>query len=122
MPTYSEMITAAIFGLKQRGRSSRIAIAKYIRENNRNLNPDRFKCSFRLALKRGVEKGIFIQKKQSFKLSGEQKKVACLRRTKGEVSKKSSGGKSGKEINNTRPYMLGKWPWKWTELATLVQT
>ena len=106
MPTYSEMITAAIFALKQRGGSSRKAIADYVKENNARLNLARLNYNLRSALKRGVEKGIFIQIKQSFKLSAEQKKIASkIDRGEPCTAKRKKKTKASGEIDNTRAYV-----------------
>lgn len=77
-PKYSEMIAAALAGLKERTGSSRQAILKYITANYKL--GDGANAHLKLALKTGVKKGTFKQAKGtgasgSFKL-GEKPKVA----------------------------------------------
>ena len=76
-PPYSEMIKAAIVGLKERGGSSRQAIEKYIKANYKvgEVGPH-----LKTALKRGVAGGKLVHTKGvgasgSFKVPKEEKKA-----------------------------------------------
>merc|ERR1711939_715940 len=64
--SYQDMITDAIVNLKDRNGSSRIALKKYVRANNKiNAADAMFDSLFNRALKAGVEKGVFAQPKGS---------------------------------------------------------
>jgi len=60
-PTYKDMICDAISTLKERNGSSRQALKKYIQSNFKELK--NFDTQFNNAVRRGVEKGEFIQPK-----------------------------------------------------------
>lgn len=68
--TYLQMAIVAIHTLKTRGGTSRVAIKKYIinRYNGINGNMTTFNKYLANGLNRGVERGILVQSKQSFKL------------------------------------------------------
>ncbi|RPA84351.1 histone H1/H5, partial [Ascobolus immersus RN42] len=59
--SYKEMLTKAITELKERNGSSRQAIKKFIQSNFKVK--DNFDVQFNQALRRGVEKGEFVQPK-----------------------------------------------------------
>jgi hypothetical protein len=69
--TYIAMAIDAIKALKERGGSSSPAIKKYIIANNATLNFAQH--NLRLALKKGVVDGLFVQVKSSYKLSDKAK-------------------------------------------------
>jgi len=94
-PKYEEMIAAAIHGLKTRGGASRHAIKKYI-VSNYQVNYETFDRSFRTAVKKGVESGIFIQNKQSFRLSPTAARKA------GASEKKSNKPAGEKKVRKSR--------------------
>ncbi|KAI9745873.1 MAG: hypothetical protein M1818_000554 [Claussenomyces sp. TS43310] len=63
-PSYQDMIKDAITTLKDRQGSSRVALKKYVKANNKiNVNDAAFDNLFNKALKSGVDKGIFAQPK-----------------------------------------------------------
>jgi len=68
------MISQAIVDLKARNGASRAALKKYLLSNFKEINYEAFDRSLRTALKRGVENGMLIQNKQSFKLSSDARK------------------------------------------------
>lgn len=78
-PKYTEMVTAALGSLKERGGSSRQAILKYIMANfNVGADAKGINVHLKTALRNGVKKGLLKQSKGtgaagSFKL-GEQPK------------------------------------------------
>mgnify|MGYP003367373915 CR=1 FL=1 len=59
---FQEMIKNGILNLKDRNGSSRQALKKYI-QNNYKITASNFDSLFNAALRRGVEKEIFIQQK-----------------------------------------------------------
>jgi len=64
-PKYQDMITDAIINLKDRNGSSRIALKKYVKANNKSVatNPATFDSLFNRAIQAGVKKGVFAQPK-----------------------------------------------------------
>lgn len=60
-PPYIDMITAAIAAMKERGGSSRQAIEKYIKANNRVTGD--ISVHLKMALKRGVKSGKLLHTK-----------------------------------------------------------
>ncbi|KAI5793741.1 histone H1 [Peziza echinospora] len=79
-PTYRDMIADAISTLKERNGSSRQAIKKYIQSNFKDLK--NFDTQFNAALRRGVEKGDFVQPKGpsgTVKLNIHKKKEAAAK-------------------------------------------
>ncbi|EDO45627.1 predicted protein, partial [Nematostella vectensis] len=60
-PTYQEMIATAITSLKERGGSSRQAIAKFIKANYPAVGDPG--AHLKMALKRGVAAGRLVQPK-----------------------------------------------------------
>ena len=91
--TYEQMITAAILGLKARGGCSRPALKKWILENNDDISLDAFARSIRAAIKKGVEKGTFVQTKQKFKLSDAAKAAAIKAAKPKKIAKKMKATK-----------------------------
>merc|ERR1711935_825613 len=77
-PKYSELIKAALLGLKERNGSSLAAIKKYMASNFPAAKND---LALKNALKFGVSKGMFIKVKASFKLSPEAKKKSPVKKT-----------------------------------------
>merc|ERR1719491_1623637 len=77
-PKYSELIKAALLGLKERNGSSLAAIKKYMATNFPAAKND---LALKNALKFGVSKGMFIKVKASFKLSPEAKKKSPVKKT-----------------------------------------
>merc|ERR1711977_285834 len=81
--SYQDMITDAIVNLKDRNGSSRIALKKYVRANNKiNAADAMFDSLFNRALKAGVEKGVFAQPKGSSggtKLAKKEPKPAAAK-------------------------------------------
>merc|ERR1712033_103916 len=73
-PKYSVMIAAAITSLKDRTGSSRQAILKHIVANNK-VDAAKAATQVRLALKRGVAKGVLKTAKDSGKGAGSYKLV-----------------------------------------------
>ena len=111
-PKYIEMITTAITTLKERKGSSRQAIAKFIKANNKV--GDNCTTHIRLALKRGVTGGVLTQVKGtgasgSFKVTEKPKvkkpvakkaaakKPAAKKVVKKPVAKKSTPKKAVKK-------------------------
>ena len=73
-PKYEEMILLAIKELKSRSGSSRAAILKVLKENyNLGDNDARIATNVKLALKRGLEKGVFKMAKEEGKGSNSYK-------------------------------------------------
>merc|ERR1712028_978 len=86
-PKYSELIKAALLGLKERNGSSLAAIKKYMASNFPAAKND---LALKNALKFGVSKGMFIKVKASFKLSPEAKKKTPVKKT---IAKKKTAAK-----------------------------
>ena len=75
-PAYKDMIKAAITGLKQRGGSSRQAIAKYIAGNYKV--GDNNNVHLRMAIKRALASGMLVANANhanTFRLAPEAKKA-----------------------------------------------
>merc|ERR1712002_430585 len=75
-PAYKDMIKAAIIGLKQRGGSSRQAIAKYIAGHYKV--GDNANVHLRMAIKRALASGMLVTNathSNTFRLAPEAKKV-----------------------------------------------
>merc|ERR1711862_632201 len=96
-PTYKEMIAAAIRGLKQRGGSSRQAIAKYISSHykvgaNSNVH-------LRMAIKRALASGMLVRSAAhsgTFRLN-----AAALKKPKKSPKKKKAAAKKKKTTKKT---------------------
>jgi hypothetical protein len=69
-PSYLDMVVDGIKEMKQRGGCSRYLIKHYIDKKYNKSNDD----AIRIALKKGIEEGVLVQNKQSFKLSDKAKK------------------------------------------------
>ena len=94
-PTYAEMISSAIFTLKDRTGSSRQAIAKFVCANYK-VDADKAAVHLRKALKKGVEDGVFKTAKESGKGAGSYKLVEKAKKKKSAAKKaKPSTKKSG---------------------------
>jgi hypothetical protein len=74
-PTYLFMAVNSIRILKTRGGSSRQAIRTYMLSNYSFLKVSTIDRYLKNALRKGVETGVLIQNKQSFKLGCESKKI-----------------------------------------------
>merc|ERR1719412_1755835 len=73
-PKYEEMIIVAITELKSRSGSSKSAILKVLKEKyNLGDNETRIATSVKMALKRGMEKGVFKMAKEEGKGSQSYK-------------------------------------------------
>merc|ERR1711956_196746 len=96
MGKYSELIKAALLGLKERNGSSLAAIKKYMATNFPAAKND---LALKNALKFGVSKGMFIKVKASFKLSPEAKKKSAVKKTieKKTVKKSTKPGAAKKK-------------------------
>ncbi|GMM34264.1 histone H1 [Saccharomycopsis crataegensis] len=92
-PTYKDMIKEAITVLKERNGSSRQALKKYLQANYK-MTASNFDAQFNLALRRGVDKGDFIQPKGP---SGPVKLA------KKEPVKKTTEKKVAKVVKPTAP-------------------
>lgn len=96
LPTYKEMIAAAITALKQRNGASRQALKKYIITTFNPTNTN-FDLHFNQSLRKGVESGDFIQPKGAsgpVKLAKKEKpktkKPAAEKKTEKVAPKKST--------------------------------
>merc|ERR1711977_449623 len=98
--SYQDMITDAIVNLKDRNGSSRIALKKYVRANNKiNAADAMFDSLFNRALKAGVEKGVFAQPKGSSggtKLAKKEPKPAAAKAAKPKAAPKPKAPKKEK--------------------------
>jgi len=92
--SYQNMITDAIINLKERNGSSRVALKKYVRANNKiTISDSMFDSLFNRALKAGVEKGIFAQPKGSSggtKLAKKEPKPAAPKPAAKSTEKKTT--------------------------------
>ena len=86
-PPYRQMITEAIFGLKERSGSSQQAISKFIEEKYKADLPPNFRRLLLTQLKNLTKAGHLARVKNSFKLSDELKKTtkASKPQTAGEA-------------------------------------
>ena len=106
-PKYSEMIVAAIKALKQRGGSSRQAIAKYVTSNYKVRESSN--VHLRLAIRRGVAAGTFVPVKGSFKLSDAAKKPpAKPKKAKKPKAKKAKKPKKKTAAKKKKPVKKAK--------------
>jgi len=115
--SYQDMIKDAITTLKDRQGSSRMALKKYVKANNKNLPDDKmFDSLFNRALKAGVGKGVFEQpkgpsggtklgKKPAAEKKPAAKKPAAPKKTAATKSKKPAAAKPKKE---TKPKAAAK--------------
>merc|ERR1711939_1231800 len=106
--SYQDMITDAIVNLKDRNGSSRIALKKYVRANNKINAADAMSDSlFNRALKAGVEKGVFAQPKGSSggtKLAKKEPKPAAAKAApKPKAEKKTAAAKTAKPKAAPKP-------------------
>merc|ERR1712098_873040 len=106
--SYQDMITDAIVNLKDRNGSSRIALKKYVRANNKiNAADAMFDSLFNRALKAGVEKGVFAQPKGSSggtKLAKKEPKPAAAKAApKPKAEKKPAAAKTAKPKAAPKP-------------------
>lgn len=99
---YLQLVADAIAYYNQRAGSSRHAIAKYIkRTENLGTLTGRHFTDIAIALKRGVQEGFFLQKKQSFRIAKDHKKQRAKKakadeKKKAPNAKKAGGGKKKK--------------------------
>lgn len=100
-PPYNEMVVKAITAMKERGGSSRQKIIKHIGSNYKV--GEGFETHVKLALKRGVSKGVLIQTKGtgasgSFKLAKQEKPAAPAKKVeKKPAAKKQTEKKPAKK-------------------------
>ncbi|XP_064603020.1 histone H1-delta-like [Liolophura sinensis] len=97
-PKYSEMVKAAISGLKERGGSSRQKILKYIVSNYKVGDEKSVNTHLKVALRNGVKSGLLKQSKGtgaagSFRL-GDSAKKAPAKPKKKAAAKKPAAKKS----------------------------
>merc|ERR1712244_94831 len=93
--TYSEMIVKAILAIKDRKGCSRSAIARWIQINCNKEGGSLFNSYLRVALKKGIESGLFKEgnSKQRFRigvLPKAPKKKVSSKKKKPASKKKSS--------------------------------
>ena len=102
-PKYSEMIIEAIKELKLRTGCSRTAILKQMKEVHNLGDEKRAATSFKLALKRGVEKGLIKKAKEEGKNSNKYKlgENAEVKPKKKAVKKPAAAGEAKKKA--TKP-------------------
>ncbi|CAG8639746.1 22988_t:CDS:1 [Dentiscutata erythropus] len=122
-PTYGEMIREAIIVLKDRKGSSRQAIKKYI-SNTYNIEDNSvFNSSFRKALNKGVDNGMFefvngpmgtiklvkketdkkkVEKPKAASKADESSKRAKMKVPKSKTTKKTPTVKDKKRVSKTR--------------------
>lgn len=102
-PKYSELIKAALLGLKDRNGSSLAAIKKYLAANFPAAKND---VALKNALKFGVSKGMFIKVKASFKLSPDAKKKTSFLAKKTATKPSTAKKLAKKEKKAPGPYMV----------------
>ena len=105
-PKYSNMILEALLNLANRNGSSRIAIYKYIDANYNMVNEDIAKKRISMELKKGVESGLFLQNKQSFRISTSRRqtvknKMIGVKTTKSSTTKTGNNKTSKTTTNKT---------------------
>merc|ERR1711973_655293 len=101
-PAYKDMIKAAIIGLKQRGGSSRQAIAKYIAGHYKV--GDNANVHLRMAIKRALSSGMLVTNathSNTFRLAPEAKKVPKTPKKKKVTAKKPAAKKTAKPKKKT---------------------
>merc|ERR1712008_549554 len=96
-PKYSELIKAALLGLKERNGSSLAAIKKYMATNFPAAKND---LALKNALKFGVSKGMFIKIKKSTK-PGAAKKKPTKKKTVKKSTKLSPEAKKKSPVKKT---------------------
>ena len=103
-PPFKAMIAAAITSLKERGGSSRQAILKHIVANNK-VDAAKAAVGVRLALKRGLAKGVVAKAKAAGKGAGKYKlvKVAKPKKVKKPKAKKPKKPKAKKVKKAKKP-------------------
>jgi len=108
--SYQDMIKDAIINLKDRQGSSRVALKKYVKANNKiNAQDAMFDSLFNRALKAGVEKGVFAQPKGSSggtKLAKKEPKPAAAVKPKSDkpkTEKKPAAAKPKKAATPKKP-------------------
>lgn len=95
--SYLEMIAKAILELKARNGASRISLKRWILSNYKDINYASFDAAFRRALKAGVEAGVLLQNKQSFKLAPEAKKKFAKKKKAPKEKKEKKEGEEKKK-------------------------
>jgi hypothetical protein len=99
---FSQAIINAIKGLKERSGSSREAIKKVL-SADASVNQTNLAANVRTALKRGVASGLFVQVKQSFKLSDAAKKPAAAKKPKAKKAVAAKKPKAKKAAATKKP-------------------
>ena len=104
-PKYEEMIVLAIKELKSRSGCSRAAILKVLKEKySLGDNEARITTNFKLAIKRGLGKGVFKMAKEegkgsnSYKLGDNANEILKKSKAKPKKEKKKVGPKPRKEV------------------------
>ncbi|KIM98182.1 hypothetical protein OIDMADRAFT_20434 [Oidiodendron maius Zn] len=104
--SYQDMITDAIINLKDRNGSSRSALKKYVKANNKISADAMFDSLFNRALRAGVEKGVFAQPKGASggtKLAKKEPKPAAAK-----TEKKATTAKPKKAVSATKKTTTAK--------------
>merc|ERR1712203_1237906 len=101
-PPFKAMIAAAITSLKERGGSSRQAILKHIVANNK-VDAAKAAVGVRLALKRGLAKGVVAKAKAAGKGAGKYKLVKVAKPKKVKKAKKPKAKKAKKPKKVKKP-------------------
>jgi len=104
--SYQDMITDAIINLKDRNGSSRSALKKYVKANNKISADAMFDSLFNRALRAGVEKGVFAQPKGASggtKLAKKEPKPAAAK-----TEKKATTAKPKKAASATKKTTTAK--------------
>ncbi|KAK6170350.1 hypothetical protein SNE40_018763 [Patella caerulea] len=92
LPTFYEMVTEALTKLDDRKGVSVQAIRAYITETYKSVDPNTMKYRMKVALAKGIEKGIFKRPKSSEDLKGATGRFK-LDKTAIEASKKAKPAK-----------------------------
>lgn len=101
-PSYKELITEALVELKTRKGVSRPALKKFI-QNKYKLKTDSFDRFFNLAVRKGVENGIFVQPNGpsgTLKLNKVEKEKSPV--SKPKVSKTAPKSKVSKTVSKAK--------------------
>jgi histone H1/5 len=103
-PTYSQMINEALLNLAQRGGSSRVAMCKYILENyGKELSQSAIPVQVRIAVKHGVESGMLVQNRQSYRIASHRRKGIIEGMINGTVTKKKLTEAKKRKSTSGRP-------------------
>merc|ERR1712080_680769 len=100
-PKYSDMVVTAIQALKSRTGSSRQAILKHVIANN-NVNADQASNHVKLAIKKGLDKGILRATKDSGKGAGSFKITEDHKQTMKDQEKRAKKVATKKAVELTK--------------------